>query len=89
MTDLTTYYTELNGDKPKLLDSSDLRNWTPECSCKVCKEDKSGIGKKRDVLFYGYNHVTLEAYTELTTHQYLLCPFTIQGFVFATRSWGN
>jgi hypothetical protein len=89
MADLDSFYTENNYRKPELMDTSDCRNWTSDCTCTVCKENKTVVNKKIVPLFNNYNFITLEHWDELTDHQYILCPNEMHSFVFRTRTWGK
>lgn len=86
MSDLESFYKENSGFIPAVMDTDDLRNWTTDCVCTVCKKRKVGSGEAVTSRFDDYNGIPLDC-GELTAHQYLLCPFEIKAFVFATRTW--
>lgn len=90
MSDLKTFYASATSP-PDLMDDRDLRNWVSDCSCASCTRSISTAHnrEKKASRFHDYNYITIEAWDELTPHQYLLCPTTLKVFVFRTRSWGK
>ncbi|KAF2432110.1 P-loop containing nucleoside triphosphate hydrolase protein [Tothia fuscella] len=76
-------------NKPDLMTSTDLRNWTSDCNCTVCrqkpKDKDSGVAR----LFEHYNFNTPKFPFNITDHHYFLCPVEIPAFVFRTRTWEN
>lgn len=79
-------------DRPDdFMSESDLRKKGWRCSCIVCRETRSkGDESEFQALFEDYQEIGSERWMEdeLTTHQYLLCPYELLVFVFKTRSWG-
>ncbi|KAL2281949.1 hypothetical protein FJTKL_11220 [Diaporthe vaccinii] len=87
MTDMQQYYIANTSAKPDFLDGSDLRRWTSDCTCAVCKKRSINLEISTQSIFEKYCKKTRLKYPELTDHQYLLCPFEIPAFVFKTRTW--
>ncbi|KAH7150281.1 hypothetical protein B0J13DRAFT_549867 [Dactylonectria estremocensis] len=88
MSDLKSYFAIDIWEKPRLMDISDLRNWTTNCSCSVCAKRKDGDSPQISSMFESYNLISREAQNfELTTHQYLLCQQHMKTFIFGSRRW--
>ncbi|CAJ2501364.1 Uu.00g042170.m01.CDS01 [Anthostomella pinea] len=88
MTDLKSFYAD-GGYKPNLMETADCRNWTSDCKCPACKSKTTDKDKKMVSLFEDYNYIGLETTDTLTPHQYFLCHFEMESFVFRTRTWEN
>ncbi|KAI1362157.1 P-loop containing nucleoside triphosphate hydrolase protein [Xylaria arbuscula] len=88
MVDMQSYFLA-GGTGPKLLDTTDSRNWMSDCKCEVCKKkienEENRVGMVS--LFEDYNNIVPDEDNTLTDHQYLLCDFEIPAFVFKTRTW--
>lgn len=89
MTDMQQYYADNHTSKPQFTDVSDLRRWTTDCTCAVCKVRSVDLVAAARSNFEDYQTATRVDNPELTDHKYLLCPFEIPAFVFKTRSWGE
>ncbi|KAI1854569.1 hypothetical protein JX265_007560 [Neoarthrinium moseri] len=85
MTDLKAYYIEHAHHKPNLMDAGDCRDWTTDCMCSSCRQYKTVAREEQKSPFSSYNKITLKR--KLTAHQYLLCQYEIEAFIFATRDW--
>ncbi|KAI0190854.1 P-loop containing nucleoside triphosphate hydrolase protein [Astrocystis sublimbata] len=89
MVDMKLYHANITAS-PLLMDTSDCRKWTSDCTCKVCKSKVANNQGCKMVapLFDDYNNITIEdEHFTLTPHQYFLCQFEIPAFVFKTRKW--
>ncbi|KAK8016659.1 hypothetical protein PG993_014848 [Apiospora rasikravindrae] len=74
----------------RLMDGSDLRKGGFHCPCAVCQATRAGGGESDfEAIFERYDAIGAEKWEEhqLTSHQYLLCPYVVRVFVFRTRSW--
>lgn len=88
MVDPQMYYADYQGDKPSLMGEHDLRNWTSDCACSVCKADNNNRANDMvNIKFGGYSAIGLDY--PIKPHQFLLFPHSVKAFVFATRSWGR
>lgn len=89
MTDVQQYYAAFFPSKPAFLDTSDLRRWTTDCTCAICKQRSINLETGARSIFEDYTLITRVGSQKLTDHEYLLCPFEVPAFVFKTRTWGE
>ncbi|KAH7134106.1 hypothetical protein EDB81DRAFT_803177 [Dactylonectria macrodidyma] len=89
MSDVKSHFTMEPWVKPNLMDLSDLRNWSTNCSCSVCAKRKDVDYTQISSMFEDYNSICREDADEweLSMHQYLLCPQHIKAFIFGSRRW--
>lgn len=86
MVDLETFYAQ-SETKPDLLSDADCRVWSSDCTCNVCQRRALGSPRKVKARFDDYNYIVPSDRKTLNPHMYLLCPFSMYGFVFKLRSW--
>lgn len=89
MTDAQQYYAENQDSRREHLEGSDLRRWTNDCVCSVCKQRSIKLETGTQSMFESYSKITRLRTSQLSDHKYLLCPFEVPAFVFKTRSWGK
>lgn len=90
MTDISTYYDHHPNMRPgDVMGVTDIRSWSTDCVCMVCKERKENSPNSAKFLYEEWDDFTLEYYQELSLIQYLLCPQKMPVFVFKSRSWGK
>lgn len=89
MTDMQEHYAADYDSRPRVLDSSDLRRWTTDCNCAVCKQRSINLETGMRSIFEDYQSATPVDDPELSDHEYLLCPSQVPAFVFKTRTWGE
>lgn len=90
MTDMQQYHSEPQSSRPVFLDNSDLRSWTTDCTCVVCKQRSINLDTEAESMFENFNGLTTPVNDpQLSDHEYLLCPFEMPAFVFKTRKWGE
>lgn len=75
--------------KEILFESDNCRNFISDCICRVCRKRRETAGKKVLALFEDYNDISPMERSDLTDHQYLICPSRIPAFIFKTRQWGK
>ncbi|ROW06834.1 hypothetical protein VMCG_04098 [Cytospora schulzeri] len=89
MADVASYYAKRPSWRPALMDDTDFRRWSSDCTCGVCEKRALQGGRSVASIFEEYDCITLEDRDELTRHMYLLCPKHIPAFVFKMRRWQN
>src|SRR3569833_1974674 len=94
MSDLSTYFKDDSADIPEFMDTTDIRNWNSDCICEVCESKRDATVSKTTTkeftsLFEDYDLIDIERQTELSQHQYILCPHQIKAFNFRTLIWGE
>ncbi|KAG8157941.1 hypothetical protein KVR01_012213 [Diaporthe batatas] len=87
MTDARQYYAENLDSTRSQLEGSDLRRWTNDCVCSVCKQRSIKLETGTQTMFENYSKITRLRWSQLSDHQYLLCPSEVPAFVFKSRSW--
>ncbi|KAK1962267.1 ATPase [Colletotrichum sublineola] len=85
MVDLDSYYTTRSDTTPSSIGTDDLRNWSTECTCQICKTRKQSLDRKIAPLFSTFARKGIE--TGLTNHEALLCPSAVMAYVFRIRTW--
>ncbi|KAJ4410998.1 hypothetical protein N0V82_009102 [Gnomoniopsis sp. IMI 355080] len=86
MADLETYF-EQTGQRPDLLENTDCRKWSSDCTCDVCQKRALEGPRKVKSPFDDYNEIVPAERKTLIPHMYLLCPSSMRGFVFKLRTW--
>lgn len=89
MIDLETCYKERSSERPALLEDTDCRRWSSDCTCNVCQKRNVEGPRKLESPFDDYNDIVPDAGGKLTFHMYLLCPSSIYALVFKMRKWGK
>ncbi|KAK2051880.1 ATPase [Colletotrichum caudatum] len=87
MVDLDSYYAIRPEETPSSMGTDDLRNWSTECICEICKTRKQSLGRKISPLFSVYFDDSSTTQRGLTNHDLLLCPSAVMAYVFRTRTW--
>lgn len=72
---------------PGLLEDTDCRRWSSDCTCSVCQHKFLDGSRQVKSPFDDYNNIVPGERESLTRHMYLLCPYNMHGFVFKMRTW--
>ncbi|OLN96128.1 ATPase family AAA domain-containing protein 3B 1 [Colletotrichum chlorophyti] len=86
MVDIDGYTRAFPNVTPLAIGDEDLRNWSSSCTCDTCKERKRNLDIQLAPLF-GDLANDMILVPEMDDFQYLLCPSSVVGYVFRTRSW--
>ncbi|KAM5360948.1 hypothetical protein ACJZ2D_013402 [Fusarium nematophilum] len=74
--------------QPPLMGDNDLRGWTSDCTCGVCKVRRATDLEGQVPMFDDYNEINPQTGTwDLGWHGWFLCPKIVPAFVFRTRTW--